>query len=235
MVLPKSDKLGHLARYFGGLIMVLAISFSCQKSDYQPLSQNYYPINSESARIYEVTENYYNVGDGASEIKYLLKEKITQIETEGNSTNFLLQRFKWVNQNWKLDSIWIGKSTPDKILISENNLELLKLLLPATESSSWNINQFNTKASLKATYSNVGEKLIVNKKEFLNTVKVNIKQDSSLINLNKNYEYYAAGVGLIYSEKTNLDYCQSTPDCIGKGIINFGTKKIIKLIDVVKE
>ena len=63
------------------------------------------------------------------------------------------------------------------------------------------------------------------KNTFLKTVTIIRQDDSTLLSKNKYMEIYAANVGLIRTEKIFVQYC-STPDCIGKGIIESGWKEI---------
>ena len=233
MVLSKGFKFGYLV---GGIVFAL-IFFSCQSEKYSPKVFDYFPLDQTQSRIYEVNESRYSLSADEQHFTYYIKEKITSVSQNSDSKTFIIQRFKSneSTKNWKLDSVWAGTLKPDRLIINQNNQEILKLIFPVTEKLEWNLNTYlNAKPKL-AKYENINKAFESNKLNFENTVKVKIAEDSSLIDLKKENEYYADGVGLIYKETTNLAYCQSNPDCIGKGLISSGSSKIYKIIEIVKE
>ena len=64
----------------------------------------------------------------------------------------------------------------------------------------------------------------VGTRRFENTVYVVGTNDSTLVNQKKYLRVYAPNVGLVYREDRSLAFCQSSSTCIGKGIVESGTK-----------
>jgi hypothetical protein len=232
MVLFKSSFVGHLVGSIGAALILLVVS-ACTKSDIETQKFDFYPLNDKLVRIYEVIEVNYAVSEDPVAKSYFLKEKISQIiANTGKETSFVIERLtsKSISGVWKLDSVWSGNFWPDKLVLKENNKELLKLVFPVQNKVSWNLNKFNTLESTKAEYEKTNIRLTINKQNYDGVIKVKIKNDSTAINLHRNLEYYAPNIGLIAKEIINVDYCQSSPSCIGKGIINFGAIKKITLV-----
>jgi hypothetical protein len=83
-----------------------------------------------------------------------------------------------------------------------------------TDGSKWNKYLLNRGNEVILKTSNFSKDF----GEFKNSIHVIEKQDSSL----SIYSVFADGIGLVYQENTVIDYCQTTPDCIGKSLISSG-------------
>jgi hypothetical protein len=233
MVLFKSSFVGHLVGSIGATLILLLVVSACKKIDIETQKFDFYPLNDKLVRIYEVIEVNYAISEDPVPKSYFLKEKISQIiANPGKETSFIIERLtsKSISGVWRLDSVWSGNFWPDKLVLKENNKELLKLVFPVQNKVSWNLNKFNTQESTKAEYEKTNIRLSINKQNYDGVIKVKIKNDSTAINLHRNLEYYAPNIGLIAKEIINVDYCQSSPSCIGKGIINYGAIKKITLV-----
>lgn len=221
-----------MARNIGIGSLIIILIWSCSNNFIVP-SEEYYPYKNAYSRIYEVIEINYQINNPKTEKRYYLKEQINSINKNDNVITFNIQRYKsTTTSNWKLDSIWTAIKTPDKLIIKENNVEFVKLTYPIIENAKWDINLFNTTKPLLATSSINNKKVNYGNIEISKSVVINISNDSSLVSLNKNKEVYGLNTGLLEKTIENFEYCQSTPDCIGKGIITFGNSKKVKLIAI---
>ncbi len=234
MVLLKSTFSCHLVRYIRFIVApILFLSCSIKNEDFEP-PVDYYPLNAQMARIYEVSETTYSINIDKFEKAYYLKEQLSNIITENNISTFDIVRYKSNSKTtgWKIDSVWTGRKTPDKLILKEKNEEYLKLVLPANEFSSWDYNLYNSFNELKARISISNESINIFNNSDQKTLTVIIKSDSNLIDNKQFIETYYPSVGLTSKTKKNISYCQSSPECIGKGKIEFGTILTQKLIAI---
>lgn len=188
-----------------------------------PETADYFPVKSGLAWEYEVNETRYNVTEAPRKTTWYLREVIG--EPVGEISGFAIHKLERYRKNqpgdaWKIDSVWTLYRQPDKIVKVENNTPFIKLLLPSADGLSWNGNALNTLN--EQTY-----RLRTSPDGLAEVVQM---ADSSLVHLNKGIERYEAGKGLVYKELRIYNYCQSTPDCIGKNIITSGRDLVYKII-----
>jgi hypothetical protein len=237
MVLFKNYFSRNLARHIGFCGLVITI-FACQ-TDSIETRKDYFPLNKSLVRIYEVTENTYTVTGEPTQKKYLQKEQISNItSSDGISSDFILQRYtrNTATETWALGSIQKGTLKPDRLTFEDNGAIKPKLFFPLYDKASWTIPQSNASSEpLKVTVTKQNESLTIGNENIEDIFVVQFRNDSTLIDLRRELETYAPNIGLVSAEYTSFDYCQSTPSCIGKGTINFGTSKKMKLISYSKE
>ncbi len=201
-----------------------------QVSDYQ-----YFPIAVGQYQIYEVTDINYTISSDPIYSKYFLKEQISEsYENQASEKIYKIERFKRQTnaQSWKIDSVWTAQLLTNKVVRTENNVDIIKLFFPIQTAQFWNKNELNSFSVQKISYQDKGKDFKIDGKVYQNTVSVIIKNDSSLLSKNKNFEVYAPLFGMIYQENTNLAYCQATPTCVGKGLIEYGKEQKVKLIEM---
>ncbi len=231
----------YLART--GILILLSILFlginacSFKIADVKPIS--YYPIEPDYFTIYKINEAKYPINGIPTEKTYYLKQQITEISdlnSDMESKKFLIERFTKINldSEWKLDSIWAGNRSINKLIISENGLKKVKLIFPYEKNSVWNLNEYNQSEEKEIKYSDDFYDLKLNNNLFNNCIATIEKADSNLIEKQVFMEYYAPNVGLIKKESTKINYCQSSTNCIGKKIIHFGYSIKQELIDYKK-
>lgn len=221
------------------LIIISIISFllvACQKDQENSISDyQYFPIEVGQYQLYEVNESIYSISAAPITRVFFVKEKISEKYITSNGEYvYKIERSKRNNssQTWRIDSVWTTEVHTNKVIRTTNNLSLVKLIFPIQSGQSWNINEYNNRPKQLATSENVGESFLLDNKNYPKTVSVIIRNDSSLISKKRNIEVYAKQYGMIFQENTNLSYCQSTPSCIGKKLIDFGIEQKTKLIEI---
>ncbi len=186
----------------------------------------FYPSIGKS-NVYEVTETQYTLTTTPIIKTYQLKELAASFfqDTDGKQT-LRIERYRRENdsQNWAIDSVFTAKKDIDKALKTENNVTYVKMIFPVKDGVKWDGNLFNNLMTDTYEMKNVRKPFL----DYPNTMTVVQQNDSTLVDLKKRIEVYAEGVGMIYQEKTNVSYC-NTGDCLGKGKIDFGTKRILKI------
>jgi hypothetical protein len=218
------------------LIATFGLFVGCEKdtslliSDYE-----YFPIAIGQYQIYEVNESLYDISNEPIQSKYFLKERISEsYENPALEKIYKIERFKKqkLDQSWKIDSVWTTQLMKNKAVRTENNVPFVKMYFPIQTAQLWNKNELNTNQVQKISYQDKGKTYEIDTKVYTNTITVMIKNDSSLLSKNINFEIYAPSFGMIYKENTHLDYCQSSPSCIGKKLVEFGKEQKIKLIEM---
>lgn len=224
-------RLKLLISFFG-----ISLFIRCEKDIDMPISDyQYFPITIGQYQIYEVTESLYNISNEPVYLKYFLKERISEsYENPASEKIYKIERFKkqTMGQAWKIDSVWTTQLMTNKAIRTENNITFVKMYFPIQTSQFWNKNQLNSYPEQKIKYENKGLDFKIDTQVYSNTISVVIKDDSTLLTKNKNFEIYAPSFGMIYLENTNLEYCQTSPSCIGKGLIEFGKDQKMKLIEM---
>lgn len=220
------------------LISAMLLS-GCTDSATNPVETEYRYFPLETGRFveYEVQEASYAVGKTPVLSSYFLKE-VCGPETlgAGGQLQFQIKRYRrnTAQQNWAADSVWFAYLLPDRAVKVENNRPLVKMVFPLYEGITWNGNQYNTLPPQTYEARFVKAPFTVNSLSFPESLNIIHQNDSSLVTLARFTERYAPTIGLIYKESTALDYCQTT-DCLGKGIIESGTRKILKIVAHGKE
>ena len=82
---------------------------------------------------------------------------------------------------------------------------------------------------------NVGQPFRVLTKLFNDTATVVAQDDSTLVSQEKRLAVYAREVGLVYKERTSLQFCTATQACVGKNQIDYGTRQIYRIQTYGKE
>ena len=217
------------------LLFLLLALLGCEKTEISETStDSYFPLKKNHAITYSVTETEYGILSGKTEKNYFLKEVVgDSIGTYNQASVYKIERYKRnsTQDNWKIDSVWTAYNLPDKSIKVENNIAFVKLFYPLSTGSKWNGNLYNQLPAenylAKQINSNFGLSGVSSE-----GFEIIQKQDSSAVTLQKKKEVYLKNVGMVYQEKTNFEYCQSSPNCIGKGIVETGKSIVMKAVAV---
>jgi len=189
----------------------------------------FYPKIGQSV-VYEVEETAYELTGKLTVKNYQIKEVNAAIFKDLDGREALrIERYRRENdtQQWMLDFVFIAKKEIDKALKTENNVTYIKISFPIKEGLKWNGNAYNSLGNDIYEMKKVNQTFETNGQKFDNSITIIQQNDSTLLDLKKRIEVYAEGIGLVFQEKTNVFYCNS-PNCLGKGRIDFGTKHILK-------
>lgn len=213
---------------------------ACTSDDSIPQNDSdYSPVEVGRYWVYQVQDEHYSITDTPIISNYYFKETIGELLTATqDSKTYKLIRYKRSRTTdvWRTDSVWTVQQWPDKLIRTENNVAYIKLRFPVVSTTNWNQNEYNSLPASTVQYTKTGAPYAIASKNYDNTIQVvSTKNDSTLISLNRNVAVYAYQVGLIAKENTALAYCQSTPDCIGKGQITSGNRQKWALLETGKE
>lgn len=216
------------------LLGLLSLVGGCQtNSDPGPNDSAYYPLQTGDYWVYQVTDETYSLTTGTVVRSFQLQQKVGSSFIRNGQVFFQLEESTRQSEqsNWQVSAIRTVYKSLSEVVSQDNNMPTVSLLFPVSASTSWNINTYNGLSdTLTLRYQNIDRPFSTGKLSFDRTVSVVGPNDSTLIDLTKYQRVYAQNVGLVYRENTALAYCQSTPDCIGKGKIDSGTRQKWTLI-----
>jgi hypothetical protein len=186
------------------------------------------------SRVYDVISEKYAIGSSPAKSKFQIKESITQVTH--HSSHQLIEQDIYTRpdstKEWMFVEKQILKLYPDRLIRQTSEGIFQDLVFPVFKDNKWDLS--TSKIEAKAKYSDTNAAFEINKKTYQNCTIVSVFNISSLINLRKQQDVYSPSFGLIYRENTDLNYCQSTPSCIGKETIEFGFREIYSLKSISK-
>jgi hypothetical protein len=219
---------------FFSLLLVSAFIFdACQKTagPQQP-NYDYFPLETGLYRIYNVTEQRFFLNGAPTTQTYQLREVITDSHLDlANGTAFRIERYRRGSEKdaWQADSVSSVRISDDQLIKTDNNISYIKLVFPVSEQIQWNGNAYNSLGKDDYLIRNTNQPLNVLNQVFAETATVIQQNDSTLVNQDKRLEVYARNVGLIYKEKIQLQFCSSSPSCVGKARIDYGIRQYFRL------
>ncbi|MGA0560263.1 hypothetical protein ACO2Q8_26605 [Larkinella sp. VNQ87] len=230
-------------KLLSGLLSFFALAFvgslnACQTATELPDSgYGYQPLEKANFWIYEVTEQRFALNGTSTTQTYQWRETIVQVYTDSTVRSlpegrvYRLERYRRASdsQPWQPDSVSSLRITDNQLIKNENNISYAKLVFPVVDQFQWNGNAYNAIGEDLYQFRNPGKPFTVLNQPFAETVTVVQQNDSTLVSQDKRLEIYARQVGLIYKEKVQLQFCSSTPSCVGKAQIDFGIRQSIRL------
>lgn len=219
----------HQLRYPFLLILFVSIVVfnSCKQTD-QPspaelgYDYNYSPLKVGSYIIYDVHEVTYQAGVDSVvkryQEKYLFMDTINGSNTIDNKNGWIYARYKRDNniQPWQNDSIWNIRYSTGKqaLVVTENNVPLVKLFYPLKNNLTWNGNSENKFGQIPASSDDM-YKLVNFQKPFTsgpatfpNTLTVNQHMFAECNKKDVRKEVYAYNIGMVYRITQAYQYVQ---------------------------
>jgi hypothetical protein len=225
-----------------GLVFVI---ISCTKTvevDPNPKdSYLYFPIEVGDSKVYQKVTYSYAVGQKERIDSVLVKEIIKSKSISNNETYYVVERqAKGKNDLFfKPELVYQIITNPKQVIKAERNVYTVLLHYPIYAGSTWNINEINGRDKIEAEivdYGKLPSRLITDK----NVIRVLADSTNNLINFKVNQNIFAKNIGQIYSEFTDVEYCQDSEDpnpvtnCTGKFIKESGKREFITLIEYGK-
>lgn len=218
------------------LLLLLAGMAACESETLPPqnlrLGIDYFPLEVGRYAEYDVEAITFTVIAEPDTQIYQLREVVADsFPGEGGETVYRLERFKReASQNaWRPDSVWTARKSPQRVVVVENNVPLVKLVFPFSNGLIWDANALNSREvdtyELVATTPVLKEEIISPLDSALLEDMLTVIQEQSqdtIITRVEASETYAENLGLVYKKSLRLQYCNSEPECIGLGILESG-------------
>ncbi|MEP2611883.1 MAG: hypothetical protein ABJH57_18720, partial [Cyclobacteriaceae bacterium] len=189
-----------------GFLLIVSVfgAVSCDGSE-EPdpidLGYDFYPINPETYRIYQVDEIKYDLL-GPDTTNYQIRESISDsLISESGIVSYVLKREKRTDSAdvWKTDSLWTLRKDQSAVVITENNVAVIKLSFPIVDGKVWDGNAQNIKPS-QSFYYEIPEPLIelhtlIETESIVKVISADL--EPNLVNQDQRFDVYARNIGLI--------------------------------------
>jgi hypothetical protein len=211
-------------------LFVLFIIISCSGPD-QPVSRSgndYFPLESGQYSEFNVEKTRFST-DGQVSTKHYYIRKTTGksfAQANGQLTFPLSYGHQQPDHSWYPDSASVSWQTISQVFEQETGQAVIRFTSPIHDGMSWDVNAYNQAGKRLCKVKDFGKPYRNGALYFPNTVTIVRQDDSTLLSKKKYIEIYARNVGLIMRERTHLNYCY-TPDCLGKGIVDSGSREVI--------
>ena len=209
-------------------LLLFIATFSCSKEKIASQSDgDYLPLIPGNFSEFDVEKTKFTLSALPEIQQFTIRQVIADsFRDVSNQLVYKSEYYSLDNKSaWKMDSIVPVWRTFDKTMCQENGQVIVKMIFPLANEMVWNGNWYNAMSEKMFRVKDLGKPFNAGNIVFPKTVTIIRQDDSTLLSKNKYIEIYAMNVGLIFTEKIFVQYC-NTPDCIGKGIINSGWKEI---------
>ncbi|MGL1885202.1 MAG: hypothetical protein OCD76_01710 [Reichenbachiella sp.] len=208
------------------LIVILSIFLlSCEsevENDIARLGVNYFPLSVGQFRQYDVIETrYYLIGPEKEQ--YQIREDVVDSTLISNThITYKIDRYKRADESdtWSLDSVWTANVNTQRAVLTENNIDFIKLVFPILTGNSWDANTYNSDVGEFYRYEDVLMDTLIADIDYFDAIKV-IQSDLGDDGLGRDdrYEIYAPNTGLIYKNSIIWEYCQGEDCSVDKQIV----------------
>lgn len=216
-------------------LVLLAVGGSCRNGVTEPVPRDstYFPLQIGDRWVYQVTQEVYSFTGIPATTQYQLQAKISGSYRHNGQEFYLVEEStRRVGQpDWQLKSLRTVYKNLTEVVSLEKNVPYVTLAFPIAAGNTWNANLYNANPATSLRYEHTGQAFVVGGRRFNGTVLVVGTNDSTLVGLAINRRVYAPNVGLVYRQEALLVYCQSSPACIGKGLIEGGNTLKWELVE----
>jgi hypothetical protein len=226
-------------RYWLICFVVFSQAMSCSTDETAPAAsvKDYFPLKIGVSHIYSVEETITQQISGESKSTYELRTIVTDSIPEPDGTfTYVIQRYRRADaqSSWTNLPTWSARVSKFQAIVSEENTGFLKVEAPIAEGKEWNGNLPNILDEDTYSLIEVAKPYSINSaKTFPNTITVLQNDNKDLIVFqDRRSEIYAGGVGLVYREILQLEYC-TDPNCLGQQKVKKGIvyKQVLKEYD----
>ena len=211
-------------KYFIKFLVVFAFVSACvDEENAMDADMGYFPLETGLFHIYTVQETRYT--PGAAQVLYY--ELMTEVVDSFSSENQLIyaihrSRRPGETEPWEPLDTWSARIDKHAVIVSEGNTSFIKAKFPVSAVNRWDGNALNTLGADEYRFIDIYQPVEIGGMTFEKTVTVEEEQnDDVIVFRDGRRDIYALGIGLVYSETIQLNYC--TDDiCLGQQIIEDG-------------
>jgi hypothetical protein len=210
-------------------IVLLVCCWGCTSDTISPIDSygtEYFPLETGNYIIYTVDQTTFELGN-ASNHSFQLKETVVDsFLNQAGTYTYSLHREIWddINQAWNLSAVWSTRLTDTEAIVAEGNKNFLKLKFPLISEKEWDGNLYNTNDMELYKADSIGFNHVLNPDLNIEQTITIVQNDNldKIVETDYRIEKYAPGIGLIFKEITNLEYCTSSDACLGQQIVESG-------------
>lgn len=193
---------------------------------------DYFPVETGMYRIFDVEETRYALGMAPEVVRYeLMAVVVDSFPSDDDRITFVIHRSTRADDTkaWEPLNTWSVRSDEERVVVSEGNVPFVKLVFPLAAKAHWDGNAFNTLGPDEYLITSVDQIAEVNGTTFEHTVTVEQERNlDAVVFRDVRTEMYARGVGLIYRESIQLEYC-TDDSCLGQQKVEQGLARKITI------
>lgn len=209
---------------------ILVFCFGCSADRVEPIDSygmEYFPLQTGNYIIYNVDQTIYELGNASNSFYQLKETVVDSFLNQSGTYTYSLHREIWddVNQIWSISQVWSARLTDTEAVIAEGNTNYLKLKFPLISKKNWDGNLYNTNENEVYTADSIGLSYAMNQDTNIDQTITIVQSDNldKIVETDYRIEKYGPGIGLIFKEIINLEYCTSDDSCLGQQIVESGS------------
>jgi hypothetical protein len=215
------------------ILTILIFFDSCKKDKVAPVSAsyNYFPTQQGKFVVYTVDSIVHRTDDNSNDdsVSYYhfeIKDVIDSsfYDLSGKKRQVILRYYKDSMNDWTLRNVWSQLLTSSAAYRYEDNVAYHKLAFPINSSIKWDGNDMNTEDEELYEYEELHSANTFNGLQFDSTITVLQRDDLYFIGSIYGKEIYAAGIGMIFHQRDELNFN-------GVGQVSSGTEYKMTVID----
>ena len=223
----------HLNIFLFSLMVLWAISCSefADQAPQQPLDpdlgKTYFFLEEGKYREYDVYEIRYFAVSLSDTMAYQIREEVREPYSPVQAEKaHLIYRFKRFDdaEPWGLDSVWSARVERNRAVVTENNVQFVKMNFPADTNLTWDHNLYKDKPQELIRARSFNEPFTTGFNTFLNATEIEISAfDEPITERDFRLEVYADSIGRVFKEYEVVKYCSDQDFCeIGSRTIQSG-------------
>lgn len=213
-------------KYFADFLVFLTLLAGCEAE--HGLATNtgaaYFPLQTGVFQVYAVHEIIYSASEPPRESNYELMAEVTDSFPSPNGLTYVIHRSSREDETdpWRAQDTWSVRKDDREIIVSEGNTSYVKMKFPPYENNVWDGNIFNPLGRDDYKWKEIAKPAAFNGMTFGKTLTVEQEDNKDpIVFRDERKEVYAMGVGLVYKEVIQLNYCTADA-CLGQQKIDHG-------------
>jgi hypothetical protein len=192
-----------LLKYLLGTAFLTWMLMACKQDPPPKFHFEYFGMEDGRYIIYEATEIFHDNALGVHDTSiYQLKAVWgdVYIDNEGRQgREYLLYKRADASSPWISVDVWHGVIDGIRAELVEENERKVKLIFPPTIDKEWDANAYTMLDEQLCYYRDIHGDTLINGISYDSTLVVEQSYEpSSLVGIDRQYEMYAKGIGLIY-------------------------------------
>lgn len=208
--------------------MILVFLLGC--GDDEPAdrlnSEEYFPLQTGSYRIFSVEKNTYTELNPPEEMQYELKvEVVDSFANQEGGFTYVIHRStrETENDTWEFREVWSARTSDYQAVENEGNVSFVRIAFPAIRNKEWNGNALNSLEEDSYIIESAGDPYELEDLAFDDVLVIDQEDEVNELIRNQREEIYARNIGLVYKKSIVLNYCDDV-SCFGQQIIKDGVE-----------
>ena len=213
-------------KHFTKFLAVLAMVAGCSEEErlINDTDMAYFPFQTGLFRIYTVQETRHTPGEEPLELNYELMTVVADSFPSQDHYTYVIHRSRRASETapWEPLDTWSARKDRHAVIIAEGNTSFVKARFPISPDHRWDGNALNSMGHDEYAFADIHQPMQIDGMTFEKTVTVEEERNEDpIVFRDERREVYAMGIGLVYRETTQLNYC-TDDTCLGQQKIEEG-------------